>query len=183
MPWYRKHGKILEPMTDEIFKEGMDNGHYCSKKHRGFAVLVYYTGVRRLEGLRAIKEYFQITETAVFFDVQKRLKHGIETPPLKIPRDAAFVEELVQAIQETKQGERVFAFSRRTAYNIIDRVFNRYPHFFRLSRITNFFLEGWTIAQVKSWTGLTLQALNYYVGLVDIAKMGESLGHKNERDL
>ena len=178
MPWYRKQGrgKILEAMTDKDFQKGMTDGHFCSKKHRGFSVLVYYSGVRRLEALRPVKEQFQITETAVFFDVLKRLKHGIETPPLKIPRDAAFVEELVQAIQETKLGKRVFPYSKRTAYNIIDRVFNRYPHFFRLSRITNFFAEGWTIAQVKSWTGLTLQALNYYVGLVDIAKMGESLG-------
>ena len=53
-----------------------------------------------------------------------------------------------------------------------------YPHFFRLSRITNFFDEGWTIAQVHSWTGLSLKALDYYVGLVDVKRMGESLGQK-----
>jgi len=57
----------------------------------------------------------------------------------------------------------------------VDRVF-KYPHYFRLSRITNFFLEGWNIAQVRTWTGLSLKALNYYVGLVDITKMGETLG-------
>jgi len=54
------------------------------------------------------------------------------------------------------------------------RVF-AYPHYHRLTRITQFFLDGHTIAEVKSWTGLTLKALDYYVGLVSIHKMGKSL--------
>lgn len=29
-------------------------------------------------------------------------------------------------------------------------------------------MEGWTIAQLRSWTGLTLKALESYVGLVDV---------------
>ncbi len=57
----------------------------------------------------------------------------------------------------------------------MDRAFGFYPHFFRLSRITNFFAEGWTIAQVHSWTELTLKALDSYMGLVDVDRMGMSL--------
>jgi hypothetical protein len=83
----------------------------------------------------------------------------------------------VKAIEQTKPNCRVFLFSDKTAYNIVHRVFH-YPHFFRLSRITNFFLEGWTIAQVHSWTGLSLKALDFYLGLVDIEKMGESLAKR-----
>lgn len=48
------------------------------------------------------------------------------------------------------------------------------PYYFRLSRITNFFLKGWTIAQVGSWIG-SLKALDYYVGMVDVRKMGRSM--------
>ncbi|MGA2681514.1 MAG: hypothetical protein ABSF44_06905 [Candidatus Bathyarchaeia archaeon] len=42
-------------------------------------------------------------------------------------------------------------------------------------RALNFFDEGWSIAAVRSWTGLTLAAFNYYVGIVDIDKMSKSL--------
>ena len=44
--------------------------------------------------------------------------------------------------------------------------------------LQTFFLDGWTIACVRSWTGLTLAALEYYVGLVDIARMGGSFAQK-----
>jgi hypothetical protein len=36
-------------------------------------------------------------------------------------------------------------------------------------------MEDYTIAQVRSWTGLSLAALEYYVGVVDTQKMGDSL--------
>jgi len=74
--------------------------------------------------------------------------------------------------------ERVFPYCDKTGYNIGRRAF-KYPQLFRLSRITNFFLEGWTIAQVRSWTGLSLASLEYYVGIVDTQKMGDSLAQKH----
>ena len=92
-----------------------------------------------------------------------------------VPLDVPFVNEIVWALENTEKEQRVFPYCKKTGYNIVDRVF-KYPHYFRLSRITNFFLEGWTIAQVRAWTGLTLAALEYYVGLVDISRMGQSLG-------
>jgi hypothetical protein len=88
------------------------------------------------------------------------------------------METLINAIEGTKPGQKVFPYSPKTAYNIVHRAF-KYPHLFRLSRITNFFLEGWTIAQVHSWTGLTLNALEHYIGIVDIQLMGESLNKKH----
>jgi hypothetical protein len=87
------------------------------------------------------------------------------------------VDALVSQIKDTSEGARVFRFSDKTAYNAVRRVYH-YPHFFRLSRITSFFAEGWSIAQVKNWTGLSLAALEYYVGLVDIDKMAASLVKK-----
>lgn len=161
-------------MTDETFKQKMIQGHFCHKNHKAYTVLLYYSAVRKTEALRARREQFLVSDQNVSFSVGKRLKHGIETPSLNIPVDAPYVYELTREIEQAKKNKRVFRFSPRTAYNIIDRI-GFYPHFFRLSRITNFFLEGWTIAQVRSWTGLTLNALNYYIGLVDIKKMGESL--------
>jgi integrase len=174
MPYYRVEGKVLEPYTAEDFKKGMDTGPFLKRRHRALIVLYYYTGVRKTEATRSLKEQFRISRDAIYFDVGKRLKHGKSTPPLKLPRAAAYMEELVTAVQHTRQGQRVFPYSPRTAYAIVRRVF-KYPHLFRLSRITTFFEQGYTISQVKNWTGLTVGALEYYVGKVDTDKMGDSL--------
>jgi integrase len=174
MPDYRKEGKILTPLTDEEFEHGMETGYFVKEKHKAFVVLLWYSGVRKEEALRAIKKQFRITQSAIVFSVGKRLKHGIETPPLPIPCEAPYTDLLISAVENTKgENTRVFRFSSTTAYLIVRRVF-KYPHLFRLSRITNLLAAGFSIAQVHSWTGLTLQALNYYVGLVDIQTIGES---------
>jgi len=174
-PYYRKHGKIQQPIPDEEFSEGMENGYFVKPKHPGFCALLFYSAIRKGEALRALKEQFQLVEGEIIFYIGKRLKHGIHTPPLNIPLSAHYAKEIWSAVEDTEDGERVFPYSEKTAYNIVSRVF-KYPHLFRLSRITRFFLDGWTIAQVRSWTGLSLKALEYYVGLVDIKRMGESLG-------
>lgn len=177
MPNYRRHGKILSPITDQDFQDIMHSGIFKHPKHKGFVSLLYYTAVRKMEALRSTKDRFQITERYILFNVGKRLKakkNPIETAPLNIPLGVPYVREIEDCINHTKHHQRVFPFSPKTAYNICDRI-GYYPHFFRLNRITSFFLEGWNIAQVRSWTGLSLRALESYVGIVDVIKMGESL--------
>jgi hypothetical protein len=56
--------------------------------------------------------------------------------------------ELKKCIEETAEGKRVFPYCGKTGYNIVRRAF-KYPHLFRLSRITKFFVDGYTIAQVR----------------------------------
>ena len=205
MPWYRTEGvptqnitgyifdgekrqykngikyvKIQTPLTDLDFIKGMNTGYFIDRnRHRGLCALYYYSAIRRSEGVRPLKEWFTLNEEKrlIFFNVGPRLKHGKETPPLPIPLDAPFANFIWASVEHTRAGQRVFPYDSRTAYNIVHRVF-KYPHLFRLSRITNFFADGWTIAQVKNWTGLTLAALEYYVGLVDLQKMGESLNKR-----
>ena len=175
MPNYTKNGKILAPMTDEEFAQGMETGYFVEEYHKAFVVLLFYTGVRCAEALRVVKQQFTLTKENIIFSVLKRLKHGIETPPLTLPQKLPYIQYLLQLIQKP-EGEhmKLFDFCPKTAYNIVSRVFH-YPHFFRLSRITNFFAEGYSIAQVRTWTGLTLKSLDFYIGLVDIKTMGESL--------
>jgi integrase len=174
-PNYSREGKITTAMNEDEFKQGMETGKFLSPRHRAYCVLLYYSAVRKQEGLKAKREQFQITQDALVFDVSKRLKGSITTPPLTLPLTAPYMLELKEAIETTDPGKRVFPYSPRTGYNIVRRAF-KYPHLFRLSRITNFFLQGWTIPQVRAWTGLSLRALDYYIGLVDVQKMGESLG-------
>ena len=183
MPHYRKYGKIVTPISEEEFKAGIESGHFTRRKHKGFCVLLYYSAVRKMEALRVLKEQFVIMPDRIMFDVGERMKKQKswlkETPALTLPLGAPFMEELKNAIENTRAHKKVFPYCSKTGYNIVARVF-KYPHLFRLSRITQFFLENWIIAQVKSWSGLSLNALDYYIGLVDTIKMGESLVRKQK---
>lgn len=206
MPWYRKHGKILTPLSDVAFAEGMEKGHFVTKAHRAFPVLLRYSAVRKMEALRATRDQFATAPPFLYFDVGPRLKKirhfhkgryltteeydarvkklhdRITTPPIPLPIDAPYMDELVQRVQATAEGERVFPWSPKTAYNIIDRVF-AYPHLFRLSLITWFFMphpevdrpRGFSIPEVRTFTGLSLAALDFYIGRADVADMGRSM--------
>lgn len=207
-PWYRKHGKILKIVTDEAFAEGMDGGHFVQRDHKAYPVLLNYSAVRKVEGWRALWDQFTPEGDFLYFDVGPRLKKlrrtkkgkrlseqrfqellkqkkaAISTPPLPLPIDAPYMAELLRVIDRAQEREdkRLFPFSQKTAYNIIDRVFG-YCHLFRLSRITWFFLphpelgrpRGFSIPEVKNWTGLSLQALDYYIGLADMSDMGRAM--------
>jgi len=179
MPNYTRNGKQEVPMEFNQFIENMNSGKFCKAKHRAFAVLLVYYGVRKSEARRATKEQFSIQGNLLFFDVGQRLKHSKKTDPLPIPTDAPFVNELINLIEETPEGKPLFDFSDKTAYNIMQRAGFFYPHYARLTRITKFFQDGRPITEVKSWTGLTLQALNYYAGKVAILDMGKSLGKQD----
>jgi hypothetical protein len=173
---YSIEGKIEVPMSIYEFKEGMEHGKFIKENHRAFAVALFYYGVRITEARRAVKEQFKIQGNLLFFDVGPRLKHSKQTDPLPLPLSAPYANELVEQIQKTSSNNKVFNFSNKTGYNIVRRVWH-YPHHFRLTRITGFFEQGRPITQVKSWTGLTLQALDYYAGKVSILDMGQSLAN------
>lgn len=175
MPWYRKHGKDFFPLTEADFIEAMNNGYFAENLHRAYAVLLYHTGVRKMEALRARKEQFQFNNEGLHFDVGRRLKKGLHTAPLPILKTKPFYDELAEAIKNTPPGERVFPFSHGTAYNIIDRAFDKYPHFMRLTKITMLFRKGFTIDQVRTWTGhKELGSLTPYVGFANVEEMAKA---------
>lgn len=176
MPNYTREGKILVPIPFEEFKNGIDTGKFVKPEHKAYAALLYYSGVRKSEARRTYKEQFSLQNGIIFWDVGPRLKHSKETDPLAIPLEASYANLIWEAVQNTPKGKKVFEFSDKTAYNIVRRVWH-YPHLFRLTRITDFFEQGRTITQLKSWTGLTLVALDSYAGKVDIMRMGRSLAH------
>jgi len=175
---YSIEGKILTPLSDADFEQGMKEGKFLTQNHRAYCVLLYYSAVRKTEGQRVLREQFQILKDKIMFDVGARLKHSTKTSPLEIYLDSAYAGILKQEIEATPKGKRVFPFCPKTAYNIVRRAF-KYPHLFRLSRITNFFSEGYTIAEIHSWTGLSVSALDYYIGLVSISKMAKGMVRKD----
>jgi len=171
MTIYSRFGKILIPLSPQEFEKGLLEGHFCQDKHRAFAALLYHTGIRVSEALRATKEQFSMQKEAVYFDVLKRLKGGRHTPPLKIPLEKPGALEIWESVSATETGKRVFPYCRKTGFNIVARVW-KYPHHFRLTRITEL-AKRFSIAQLVNWTGLNPMTLNFYIGLVDIEEMGE----------
>jgi hypothetical protein len=119
VPYYRIEGKLTEPMSERDFLDGMEHGKFVQESHRAYCVLLYYSAVRKSEARRALKEQFRVTSRFLVFEVKRRLKHGIETPPLKIPLKAPYVDILVSQIEETEDSSRVFCFSDKTAYNAV----------------------------------------------------------------
>ncbi len=181
MPNYKE--KITTPLSDEDFVKGMNDGKFVRKpEHQGLVTLLHYSAVRISEALKAKREQFRLTPNILYFDVGERLKHSLKTPPLPLPLDAPYVNCIVDSMIKVDRGKRIWNYCRTTGYYIVNRVF-RYPHYHRLSRITWFFMphpeigrpQGFSIAEVRSWTGLSLKALDYYVGLVGLERMGESL--------
>ena len=174
MPNYTKHDKVFFPLTEHEFIGRMNGGHFASPKHKGLIALLYHTGVRISEALRAKKEQFQIGEDRIHFDVGPRLKHGLHTAPLPILFIKPFSEEIINCIEHTDKTERIWPYCRKTGYNIVDRVFT-YPHYFRLTKITMLFRKGFTIDQVRTWTGhKALGSLTPYVGFGNVEKMAEA---------
>jgi len=173
MPNYKE--KILNPLTDEEFLSRMKTGHFVKNpQHIGLIALLHYSAVRISEALKTTRGQFSLAPKILYYDVGDRLKHSRKTDPLPLPFEAPYVSFIVDSFAGLDSDKRVFPYCRKTGYNIVNRVFY-YPHYHRLSRITQFFLDGFTIAEVRSWTGLTLKALDHYVGLVGIDKMGKSL--------
>jgi hypothetical protein len=164
-----------------MFTEGMKKGRFVDPvKHRGFVTLLHYSAVRVTEALNTLAGQGRTTPTVFYYDVGSRLKHSLKTPPLPLPLEAPYMNYVVDSFRDTPKDKKVFPYCRKTGYNIVNRVF-KYPHYHRLSRITQFFLDGFSIAEVRSWTGLSLNALNYYVGLVGIDEMGRALKTKQKR--
>ncbi len=171
MPFYTRHGKRMLPLTDTQFQTAMNYGDFKKPRHRAFLALLYHTGVRVSEALRARREQFTLREDAIYFDVLRRLKRGIHTPPLRIDLAFPHADTIRHAVQETTPGQRVFPYCRMTGYLIVRRALDSYPHHLRLSKFTNLLMR-YPIPKVRSWSGLTLSALNFYAGIVDIEEMG-----------
>lgn len=179
----------MQAITDEQFAIGLEQGHFTQRKHKGYAVLLWLTGLRRIEALELKKEQFLLTNKTLFIDTGVRKKKRwltksgnpkvpLKPDPLPLPLSAPHMDEILWALENTEDGEKVFRFSASTAYNITSRGWNVYPHYFRLSRITNFLEEGYELPDIKSWTSLTASAIDSYVGKGKLKSMGESLAKK-----
>jgi len=77
--------------------------------------------------------------------------------------------------------ERIFKFCRKTAYNIVKRIFpNLYPHYFRMNRITKTdILFG--DATVYHVFGIGASSIDHYRGKIDIKNVREAMKEELKR--
>lgn len=164
-------------MYDEEFSLLMKAKPFVLEQHKALIAFLYLTGVRISEALAMTRKQFKRTPTLLYVDIGKRLKGSKITPALPLSLKAPYIHNIILTYELLDREALVFPYSRKTGYNIATR-FITYPHYFRMNRITRFFLDQFTIPEVKSWTGLSLTALNYYIGKANLEKMGKSLSER-----
>ena len=170
----KHHNKLTRLMMDPEFMERMRAYNHLDHRHKALIVVLYLTGIRISEALKVVAKQFKLLPTVLYFDVGTRLKGSKLTPALPLPLTAPHVTLIVDAYRDVQKDALVFPYCRKTGFNIAKR-FITYPHYFRMNRITRFFLDGYTIPEVRAWTGLSLTTLNYYIGQASIERMSKSL--------
>jgi len=90
------------------------------------------------------------------------------------------VNLIVERVEKTRKGRRVFPFKEWTAWNIVKRVApKKYPHFFRLNRTVKFLNNpNVTLDEIRQWMAWKkIDTVNNYLGYSErtIGKLSEEL--------
>lgn len=181
MPNYTIEGKRLTPISKFKFNDMMQRGKFITvPQHKALLAILYYFGFRISEALSLKTNNFTLEDNLLYVTVQ-RLKHSRNTEALSVPIDRPYVNEILETLEATPNNKRLFPYSRVTGWRIVRRALNVYPHFLRLNRITHLFMpspakpSGYSITEVRSFTGLTVNSLNAYVGRVSVKEIGTDL--------
>lgn len=164
-----KYGKQTQTITFTEFKEIMESGHFKKRlKHKSYLAFLYWFGTRRSEVYERVKEDFKIDGQLLIIKcpAKKRGKREILKAPISLP----YIDLIIDQVNRTRKGRRVWNFSASTAYRIVKRVMPKhYPHFFRLNRAVEFLRDPETnIPEMQAWFGWrTVTAVNSYVGYSD----------------
>ena len=162
MPKYNK--KITREMEYNEFKASIDA---LPIARQAFLSILFFAGVRISEALALTSNDISCTPDTVYVQF-KRLKGSKPTDPTELPRADA-LEWLCH------QEGKLFSFCRKTGYNIVKSVFpDLYPHYFRLNRVTKV-LDQFSVVTVQNIFGLSLNSITYYIGRVDIKRVGKAL--------
>ena len=170
---YSDGKKITIALTEEDFVAGMEKGTFLKWRHKAALAALHYLALRRSEIPQLKKEDGSKTKELFYIDVKIRLKGSKQTIAIPLSLEAPYVGLIVKAFDYTRKGEAVFPYSSKTIYNIVHRVF-KYPHLHRLSRIT-WLIGNFGTLTARSWTGLSLQTLEWYAEIVNLEKAGRSL--------
>lgn len=162
----------MQPITFKQLEAALSCPYNAPLEYRAFIVLLYYTGVRVSEALRARKEDFRAERATLYWTVGKRLKHGKETPPLPLDLTQPHMNLVLEQLEHTKRERKLFDFHRSTAWRHVKKGGLGYNHLARLSAITFFLKSGCSIAEVVNWFGISVQTVNDYIGQISLETMG-----------
>jgi len=167
MPRYKK--KITRQMSYEKFAEAIAE---LPIMRQAFLSILFFAGVRVSEALALTLEDVTCSGNTIYIEFF-RLKGSKQTDPVPLPRNSALYWLCDKGTVLTRD-QRIFPFSRTTAYRLVRKTFGLYPHYFRMNRIT-WISENFGDAQVYSFTGICAQSIDHYRGKVDIKKVGKAL--------
>jgi len=166
MPRYNK--KITRLMNYGELKGAIDS---LPIARQALLTILFFAGCRVSEALALTPNDISCSTDTIFIQFF-RLKGSKQTDPTELPRAEA-LEWLCSQDGEKK----LFSFTRKTAYNIVKRVFPKlYPHYFRMNRITKT-ADVFGDSTVYHLFGITASSIDHYRGKVDIKRVGKAL-HK-----
>lgn len=162
-----KDGKQLVQLEFKEFREAMENRKNFVKplRDRAWLSLLYWTGVRKIEALNTRKEDYKVQDEILIINAPP-VKGGFRLE-LEINVNLPYVDLIIQLVNRTKKGKRVFKMNPWTGWKIIKRVFpKKYPHFFRLNRATRFLDDPDTsTTEMLSWFGWrSIRTIDRYIG-------------------
>lgn len=188
-----KHGKQITGIKFQDFCVCVEKAqNHLTEEQNGYIWLLYYSGCRKSEAYERVAEDAQITLTHFIIDFHQRKKGGATVDALEIPRSWPGVEILVKLTEKARAKKAVrkliyyqemkerkvrveknhwiFPNIQSTeAWRIAKRVLgaNFYPHFLRLSRITEIARDpSANITRLKSFTGIkSIRILEAYLGI------------------
>lgn len=175
-----KHGKQKQEMPKEEFYKIMEQGKFVKHYHKAFLALLWYTGARVSELLELRKEHFKTKGNILYVKV-KAEKHGTERTAFQLHKDLPYVNLIVKRTEKVRGTQRVFPFTRQTAWRIIKRVApEKYPHYFRLNRTVKFLNNpDVTLNEIRQWMAWkSIKTVDHYLGYSD--RTMEKLGKKLE---
>ena len=161
MPAYKK--KITRPLE---YSELDSKILPLPEDKQALIRLLFFSGCRVSEALALTSNDISCTENFIYVNFF-RLKGSKQTDPQRVPRHPL---EFI-----CSQDGRIFPFTRVTAYRWVKKAFaDLYPHYFRLNRFTKS-LENFGASTVVNTYGISLVALQHYIGKVEGKKVGEAL--------
>lgn len=165
MPKY-KQGKLTQPIELDFMKEVLESNRFKKPGHRSYLAFVYLTGCRRQEALNTIKEDFSKDPSILTINIPA-LKHGVRNT-LELSLDMPFMDLILEQIDRTKPGRKVWSFSSRTALRAVKEAMGPkfYTHFLRLNRSVHFLDDPTTTdPEMQAWFGWKRrETINSYMG-------------------
>lgn len=108
---------------------------------------------KRVEGIRKEDLIFDDTDWIEVRAYEVR-KHGKREEPLWLKKSWLGVSEIIEVWKKTLPGETLFSIDKSFAWKLVSLCSDRYPHFYRLNRATEYAKHpGTSILDLQEWFG------------------------------